>query len=292
MIDAVERRSQVGIQRPRALAGLAPCGHEGGLHRVLAAAARPEPVRSGFEPGLPLGLQRADRQGLQCPVGDHGNPEPAPFSVCLRDVNPPDGAGLPRGRAVLQPGGHGGLLPAREHDPPVNPGRLAASIDLRHPAHAHQSARTGPEHQPLQATDLLQVPCLTCREDPLPQPPYVVLGPGPVNRVPVRNAALRSVHRSGVQRAHRSRPLRSPDRHRLTWPTSAPFRAGHLPVSGRLCGASGGGARARPRFPAAISAAGLRFLGHPVPAGEAGSPCGRPSGGLARRTPTGLLCCT
>ena len=36
-----------------------------------------------------------------------------------------------------------------------------------------------------------------------------------------------------------------------------------------------------PRFPAAISAAGLRFLGHPVPAGEFRFPYGLPTGGPA-----------
>jgi site-specific DNA recombinase len=80
MINAVERGGQVSVQRPEALAGLPSCGHEDGLHRVLAGAARPEPIRPGLEPGLPLGLQRPRRQGLQRPVGDHGDTEPAPFS--------------------------------------------------------------------------------------------------------------------------------------------------------------------------------------------------------------------
>src|SRR6516165_6155878 len=57
--------------------------------------------------------------------------------------------------------------------------------------------------QLLQTTDLLQVPCLARREDPLPQPPYVILGPSPVHTVPVQNIALRSVHLTGVQLAHR-----------------------------------------------------------------------------------------
>ena len=40
--------------------------------------------------------------------------------------------------------------------------------------------------------------------------------------------------------------------HRLTQPTSAPFRVGHSPVSGRLCGATGEGPITTPRFPAAF----------------------------------------
>ena len=56
-----------------ALAGLPSCGHEDGLHRVLAAAARPEPIRPGLEPGLPLGLQRAAARACKRPIGDHGD---------------------------------------------------------------------------------------------------------------------------------------------------------------------------------------------------------------------------
>jgi hypothetical protein len=44
---------------------------------------------------------------------------------------------------------------------------------------------------------------------------------------------------------------------------------------------TGGDASTRSRFPAAISAAGLRFLGHPVPAGEFCFPHGLPTGGPA-----------
>ncbi len=35
--------------------------------------------------------------------------------------------------------------PACEHDPPIDPGRLAASVDLRHAPHAQQSVSTGAE---------------------------------------------------------------------------------------------------------------------------------------------------
>src|ERR1700758_1988302 len=54
--------------------------------------------------------------------------------------------------------------------------------------------------------------------------------------VPIDDIALRSVHRDGVQLAHRFRRLRSSVLHRLTRPTSAPFRAGQPPVSDQLCG--------------------------------------------------------
>ena len=77
MIDFVERRGQVGVQRPHAL------GHRALAHvvdrrdRVLAAAARPEPVRPGFEPGLPLRFQRVTDPLLVTAVHQHGNPERA-----------------------------------------------------------------------------------------------------------------------------------------------------------------------------------------------------------------------
>ena len=64
VLNPVERGGQVGIQCPQALTGLPSRGHEDCLHRVLARAARPEPIRSGLEPGLPLGLQCGHRQGL------------------------------------------------------------------------------------------------------------------------------------------------------------------------------------------------------------------------------------
>src|SRR6266508_3274579 len=171
---------------------------------------------AGNDPSCPLGFQRTDRQGLQCPVGDHGNPKPTPLSVRLGDKHPLDGLGAPRGRVVLEPVGQLGLLPSSQHDPAVDPGRLATSVSLRHPPNAQQRVRTGAQHQLLQIADLLQVPCLGCREDPLPQPPYVVLDPTPIHRVPVQDVALRSVHHRGVQLAHRLQRLCSPGLHRLT----------------------------------------------------------------------------
>ena len=44
-------------------------------------------------------------------------------------------------------------------------------------------------------------------------------------------------------------------------------------------------------LPVAVSAVGVRFLGHPAPAGDFSLPRGRPTGGARRRTPSGLSCC-
>jgi len=79
MIDAVERRGQVRVQRPHAPGHRALARVEDGRDRVVAAAARPEPIRSGLEPGLPLGLQRVLDPVLMTPVHDHGNSERPQF---------------------------------------------------------------------------------------------------------------------------------------------------------------------------------------------------------------------
>src|SRR6266702_2231245 len=71
VVDSVERRSQIRVQRPRALGHRAFAHLVDRLDRVVAASARPEPVRSGLEPGLPLGFQRAADPVLVTAVHDH-----------------------------------------------------------------------------------------------------------------------------------------------------------------------------------------------------------------------------
>ncbi|ATL82550.1 hypothetical protein SMALA_5408 [Streptomyces malaysiensis subsp. malaysiensis] len=53
-----------------------------------------------------------------------------------------------------------------------------------------------------------------------------------------------------------------------TWSTSAPFRAGHPPVSSGLCASPQSRSS---RFPLTFRPTGLRFLDHPVPAAASGS---------------------
>ena len=86
-------------------------------------------------------------------------------------------------------------FPGQQHRPAVDARRLASGVDLRDPPHTQQCVGAGPEHQLLQVADLLQVPCLRCREDPLPQTPYVLLDLPPVHSVPVQ-VALGSVRHS------------------------------------------------------------------------------------------------
>jgi site-specific DNA recombinase len=194
MAESVECRRQIGVEHPQpfgvSAAGRGVDGHD----RVMAAPARPKPIALGLEPGLPLGLQCVDRQGLQRPVGDHGNPEPAAAPVALGHIHPLDSTRRPRLGLVLRPAGQIGLVCGRHHHLAVDPGRLAASILLRHPPHAHQRVRAGAEHQLLQIADLGKVPCPRRREDPLPQPPYVLLDLAPIHGVPVQRLVLGSVH--------------------------------------------------------------------------------------------------
>src|SRR4029450_3054600 len=130
--------------------------------------------------GIPSGRRRPLRLGTYTRLtarGDHGS------AWCC---TPPANSGLSWARThtlapapgLLRPRvGHPALVLAQHHHLAVAPGRLAASIDLRHPPHAHQRAAAGPEHQLLQIPDPLQIPCLGRREDPLPPPPHVLLDP-------------------------------------------------------------------------------------------------------------------
>ena len=183
---------------------------------------------------------------------------------------------------MLHPVGQLGLLLGQHHDLAVDPGRLAASVDLRHPPHAHQRVAAGAEHQLLQIPDLLQVPCLRRREDPLPQPPYVVLdrsasrsasqstssSSGPFTVTPLsRPWSLQ--HGRGVQLALRFRRLRSSCLRRLTRPASAPFQVrASRPYPASYAETAGGGASIVLPVSCCLSATGIRFSGRPAPAGD------------------------
>src|SRR5258707_9457887 len=70
--DLVDRARQVRVKNPHPR-GLPAQGLEQRLDRIMAAAARPEPIRPGLEPGLPLGLQRVAHPALMAAVGEHGD---------------------------------------------------------------------------------------------------------------------------------------------------------------------------------------------------------------------------
>jgi hypothetical protein len=71
--------------------------------------------------------------------------------------------------------------------------------------------------------------------------------------------------------------------------TSAPFRVRAMPVSGQLCGTTGGGASHRVPVSCCLSAAGIRFLVILCPLGDwASLTVGLPARSCTSRTPTGL----
>ena len=185
-----------------------------------------------------------------------GDTERAPLPAGLGDIHPPDRPGRPRLGLVLHPAGQVSPGLRGQHHLPVNACRPAASIELGHPPHADQRVRPRPEHQLLQTADLLKVPRLRRREDPLPQPPYVPLGRTPVHRMPARRLVLRSVRHSsrrGVQLALRfqRRCHRQSSRAHLTR-VSALSGPGTSPVSGQLSTTASGGASHASWVPAAF----------------------------------------
>src|SRR5674476_802273 len=58
VIDAVERPCQIRVQDPSSPGVGTPGDVEDGLDRIMAATARPKPIRPRLEPCFPLGLQR------------------------------------------------------------------------------------------------------------------------------------------------------------------------------------------------------------------------------------------
>ena len=298
MVDAVERRGQVRVEYPRTRRVVPVQRGVDGADRVVTATAGPEAVGLRLEPCLPLGFQRGANHRLQTAVHDHGNAEwarfPLPFGMNTRLT----------GWRSTSPGGAAPSRPMRplhreQHHLTVDSRRRASSIDLRDPPHAQQRVRPGPEHQLLQIADLFEVPCLRCREDSLPQTPYVLLDRPPVDRRPVASdrPPVRSprrqcpprprrgdqLRRHGVQLALRFRCHRSvhvfagspgPRRH--------PFGSGQRPYPASYPRATWRRTSHALSVSRCLSAAGVRFLGHPVPAGELRLPHGRPTG---RRPP-------
>ncbi len=70
MVDSVECGFQVRVKYPHTFSGLAAYRVEDSLDRVLAAAARPEPVLPRVQPDLPFGFQRVTHPGLLGAVSD------------------------------------------------------------------------------------------------------------------------------------------------------------------------------------------------------------------------------
>ena len=171
---------------------------------------------------------------------------------------------------MLHPAGQLGLRLGPQRGLAVDARRLTTSVDLRDPPNTQQSVRAGPQHQPLQTTDPLQVPFPRRREDPLPQTSYVLLDPIPVQLVPVGKVVLRSVHHDlcrGVQLARRFQHHRHRHLHRLTRPASAPFRPRHQPLSGQLIQTPAGSTVIGSGVPAAFRLPAFASRVIPIPPG-------------------------
>src|SRR5712691_11797386 len=185
MVDVVECACQVGVKNPHP-PGFPAQGLEQRSYRVVAAATRPEPIASGLEPGLPLGLQRLPDPGLVAPVQDHWNSERAHFCLItgFRYVHPPDRTGPPRVAGGVHLHRHLGPGLAGQRDLPVNPRGPSARVALRDLPYADQRVRPRPQQQLLQVPRRSQVPVLDRLENPAPQPPYPLLVSSPVHLIP------------------------------------------------------------------------------------------------------------
>ncbi len=230
MADLVERASQVGVKYPHPRRFPAQ-GVIQGLDRVVAAAARPEPIRTGLEPGLPLGLQRIFHPRLMAAVDQQRYPEGPHFCLVtgFRYVHPPDRGWPVRADAGVHAHRHLGPGLAGQRDQPVDPRRPAARVALRHLPHADQRVAPAPQREFLQAPGPRPVALPHRLEDPAAQPPYLLLMMPPVHLLPgvtiKRGQALRSVHQ-GVQRALRCWHSRSLSFPRLTCPRQRSFEPG------------------------------------------------------------------
>ncbi len=143
----------------------------------MAAAARPEPIRSGFKLGLPLWLQRILHPRLVAAVDQHRNSERAHFCFItgLCYVHPPDRGRLMRADRGVHLHRHLGPCLTGQRDQPVDPRRPAARVPLRYLPRAYQRVAPAPQHQLLKVPGQRPVTVLHRLENPPAQPPYLLL---------------------------------------------------------------------------------------------------------------------
>ena len=214
---------QIGVQRPQAFRASALDDLVDGLDRVVAAAARPKPVGPRLEPASHSGSSALTTRAWWHLSAITGIPSGRRLVrlPALGMYTRLTGMAL-NGSVVWCTLSASLALGLRgEHHLAVHARRQTTGVALRHPPHADQRVRARSEHQLLQVADLLEVPRLRRREDPLPQPPYVFLHPPPVDGVPVEGRVLWSVHhadrgRRGVQLVLGFRGFGHLSPHRLT----------------------------------------------------------------------------
>ena len=201
------------------------------------------------------------------PVHHRWDPEWTLLAIGLRNVHPPDRHRLPRRTRIVHSPRHVRPRLGRQGSFPVDPGRSASSIALRHLPNTDQRVRPRAQHQFLQRPDRGPVLLPRRLEDPAPQPHYVLLMGAPIDDLPVQDSNVSgSVHLNGVQLAPSVREVLGLGVQRLTCPRQLPCRPGHGgSVSGQLCHSD-----RRSADPVAVGFLppfGHRhwLLGHPVP---------------------------
>ena len=230
----------------------------------MATPAGPEPVGLRLEPGLPLGLQRVDRQGLQASVGDHRDSERAAAPVALGHIHPLDRPGYHGSARCCIQSASSAFCSEPHTTLPVHPGRLAASVELRHPPHRDQrvgcgsgastSAGCGPSSGPQPATPRRSAAAAAVR--PARRGRQSIGVPVERSRPRVRSPAASMAATSvapavgrGVQLALRFRRPRSsspPQAHptrvsTLSGPGNSPYPAGYAGTTGGGAGIIGPG---------------------------------------------------
>ena len=163
----------------------------------------------------------------------------------------------------MHPHHHLRPFPRRQGDLTVDPGRPTPGVALGDLPHAEQRVRPGPQHHLLQRPDRGPVLLPRRREDPAPQPGYVLLVGAPDHAIPVENI-LRSVHRDGVQLVPRFASRSA------SVFTSSPAHVSSLsgptvrPASGRFPATAAWSGSLLSRVPLPFGHRHL-LLGHPVP---------------------------
>ncbi len=258
MADFVECRRQVRVQDPRPprLAFQREVERPG---RVLAAAPRPEPVTRASNRASHSGSSAFLTRAWWHAVHEHRNSERALLSVGLGDIHAPHRQGLPGPDGAVHFAAPSPSWPGRRARRPCR------SPAVRRPALRWVTCRT------LTSVLLHDRSIIFCRfltfgqvtvphrrEDPPPQPRYVLLVGRPVHGVPLQ-PALRSVRRLRHLTCPSVRLAACLSPHRLTWLASAPFRAQHelRYPAGYHGPRPGGGRTALPAFSRRLSAAGF-----------------------------------
>jgi hypothetical protein len=122
-------------------------GQKGGLNNgIMAAAAWPEPIAAVLKPGFPKGFKGVLDLGLEAAIKNTRDSEGPEAVISFGNVYPSDGLGTPRlarGQGIYQ-------LSTRFwglHDQFIDPRRMSASIELRHPPHTQERVGVAAQHE-------------------------------------------------------------------------------------------------------------------------------------------------